>query len=206
MLGAGCSSQTSGSRTPVVDVSPGQTGASAASSARQSRESDEDDGPFDLVKRIVGGSDADRDGIGDSDDQCPSAPEDFDAFADEDGCPDDDNDRDGILDKDDRCPNAPETMNGVMDEDGCPDAHNNGAKRAFHEGATRYAQGDYPGARRSFEEAYRLDPHDAILFNLAKCAEMQRDRKAACDYYRRWRNSPHGANSTNGVPSLDTCP
>ncbi|MCC6875684.1 MAG: hypothetical protein IT378_15360, partial [Sandaracinaceae bacterium] len=40
--------------------------------------------------------DRDGDGMRDDVDQCPTEPEDFDGFADEDGCPDPDNDRDGI--------------------------------------------------------------------------------------------------------------
>ena len=61
------------------------------------------------------GADRDGDGIADNVDQCPADPEDFDAFEDEDGCPEVDNDRDGILDMDDRCPNIPGPR-----PDGCP--------------------------------------------------------------------------------------
>ncbi len=52
-----------------------------------------------------GGGDRDEDGVADSVDNCPDAPEDRDGFQDTDGCPDPDNDGDGILDRDDRCPN-----------------------------------------------------------------------------------------------------
>jgi OmpA-OmpF porin, OOP family len=65
--------------------------------------------------------DRDGDGIKDDLDKCPDAPEDFDGFQDEDGCPDPDNDHDGILDVDDKCPDIPENFNGVQDEDGCPE-------------------------------------------------------------------------------------
>ncbi|MEZ4361761.1 MAG: OmpA family protein [Kofleriaceae bacterium] len=65
--------------------------------------------------------DRDGDGIKDDVDACPDAPEDFDGFQDDDGCPDPDNDRDNILDVDDQCPNVPEDKDGVDDEDGCPD-------------------------------------------------------------------------------------
>lgn len=65
--------------------------------------------------------DRDGDGYKDDDDQCPDEPEDFDDFADEDGCPDPDNDRDGILDVDDECPMVPEDRDGDADEDGCPE-------------------------------------------------------------------------------------
>ena len=67
-------------------------------------------------------ADADQDGIPDSDDRCPAEAEDFDAFADSDGCPDRDNDGDGVADAADRCPGAAEVFNGLEDEDGCPDA------------------------------------------------------------------------------------
>lgn len=60
--------------------------------------------------------DADGDGLVDEEDDCPTEPEDFDGFLDEDGCPDLDNDADGILDLDDACPNTP----GPPDNDGCP--------------------------------------------------------------------------------------
>ncbi len=79
--------------------------------------------------RIVAGlswapipADTDGDGIPDRIDECPALPEDYDRFADLDGCPDNDNDGDGIEDSADACPNDPEDFNGVADEDGCPDA------------------------------------------------------------------------------------
>ena len=65
--------------------------------------------------------DSDGDGIPDIYDKCPQAPEDFDGFQDQDGCPDYDNDGDGIPDSLDKCPNTPEDFNGYMDDDGCPD-------------------------------------------------------------------------------------
>jgi outer membrane protein OmpA-like peptidoglycan-associated protein len=70
--------------------------------------------------------DADKDGIPDATDQCPSEAEDFDRFEDEDGCPDPDNDGDGILDADDKCPSEAEDIDGFEDADGCPDPDNDG--------------------------------------------------------------------------------
>ncbi len=66
-------------------------------------------------------ADSDGDGLLDSIDECPQAPEDADGFEDEDGCPDPDNDADGIEDQGDMCPNEPETVNNWEEEDGCPD-------------------------------------------------------------------------------------
>ncbi len=70
--------------------------------------------------------DADGDGLLDDVDGCPSEPEDFDGFEDEDGCPDPDNDSDGVLDVNDGCPNDAEDIDGFQDEDGCPDYDNDG--------------------------------------------------------------------------------
>ncbi len=67
--------------------------------------------------------DRDGDGYRDDTDECPNEPEDFDNFADEDGCPDPDNDRDGILDVDDECDMVPEDRDGDHDEDGCPEGN-----------------------------------------------------------------------------------
>jgi OmpA-OmpF porin, OOP family len=66
--------------------------------------------------------DTDGDGYRDDVDRCPTDPEDFDNFEDEEGCPEPDNDRDGILDVDDQCPLVPEDRNGQQDNDGCPDS------------------------------------------------------------------------------------
>jgi outer membrane protein OmpA-like peptidoglycan-associated protein/opacity protein-like surface antigen len=51
-----------------------------------------------LSFRFGGWVDSDGDGIPDHKDKCPSLPEDFDGFEDDDGCPDLDNDGDGLLD------------------------------------------------------------------------------------------------------------
>jgi OOP family OmpA-OmpF porin len=71
-------------------------------------------------------ADFDKDGILDTDDDCPRVPEDKDGFEDTDGCPEDDNDADGINDKIDDCPLDPEDRDGTEDTDGCPDPDNDG--------------------------------------------------------------------------------
>ena len=73
---------------------------------------------------LVGGEDRDGDGIEDAFDKCPDAPEDFDGFEDENGCPDKDNDRDGIEDDWDKMPYDAEDFDGFEDEDGAPDFDN----------------------------------------------------------------------------------
>ncbi len=69
-----------------------------------------------------GSGDQDGDGLPDEKDQCPTAAEDKDGDADQDGCPEDgDRDGDGIVDSRDQCPTQPEDKDGVDDLDGCPD-------------------------------------------------------------------------------------
>ncbi|MFZ1289019.1 MAG: hypothetical protein WAR79_02955, partial [Melioribacteraceae bacterium] len=69
-------------------------------------------------------NDKDNDGIIDNDDNCPYQAEDFDGYADNDGCPEFDNDADGIIDLKDSCANEPEDFDGFEDKDGCPDLDN----------------------------------------------------------------------------------
>ncbi|MEX1361739.1 MAG: OmpA family protein [Nannocystaceae bacterium] len=92
-------------------------------------------------KAVATIGDQDGDGYDDEVDTCPTEPEDFDSFEDDDGCPDPDNDGDSVLDaaqfvdgqwvnndrKDDLdCRNEPEDIDGFEDEDGCPDPDNDG--------------------------------------------------------------------------------
>jgi hypothetical protein len=73
-----------------------------------------------MPSSLGGTSDRDGDGIPDGNDRCPDAPEDFDGFEDEDGCPDFDNDRDGIPDVVDACMNNPGPPSALASEHGCP--------------------------------------------------------------------------------------
>jgi len=74
---------------------------------------------LDLRREVT--SDTDGDGLPDTEDGCPTDPEDLDGFEDQDGCPDVDNDGDGVLDADDQCEGELETDNNYQDGDGCPD-------------------------------------------------------------------------------------
>jgi hypothetical protein len=72
-------------------------------------------------------NDADRDGIPDDVDKCPSIPENFNGVDDQDGCPESaggDRDGDGVPDNLDQCPDDPEDRDGFEDQDGCPDPDN----------------------------------------------------------------------------------
>jgi OmpA-OmpF porin, OOP family len=69
--------------------------------------------------------DRDGDGIPDAVDTCPDQPETYNAFQDQDGCPDDpDTDGDGVPDSRDACLLVPEDKDGYLDEDGCPELDN----------------------------------------------------------------------------------
>ena len=69
--------------------------------------------------------DRDGDGYPDSEDSCPDQPETWNAFDDNDGCPDDpDSDNDRIADSHDSCVLEPEDHDGYLDDDGCPDLDN----------------------------------------------------------------------------------
>ncbi len=70
--------------------------------------------------------DSDGDGMPDDVDGCPSEAEDLDGFADEDGCPEEDDDGDGVADGVDQCPSEAEDLDGHDDEDGCPDPDDDG--------------------------------------------------------------------------------
>jgi len=72
--------------------------------------------------------DEDGDGLADSDDACPTQPEDMDDHEDEDGCPDLDNDGDGVEDALDKCEDEKEDRDGFEDKDGCPEYDNDGDK------------------------------------------------------------------------------
>jgi hypothetical protein len=79
------------------------------------------------VRGVVGvgwsfaGHDRDGDGIPDDVDACPTLPEDFDGFEDDDGCPEADNDDDGIVDSVDACPDVPGVASPDPRHNGCPD-------------------------------------------------------------------------------------
>jgi hypothetical protein len=65
-------------------------------------------------------SNRDGDGIPDDKDRCPTEPEDFDGFQDDDGCPDFDNDGDGVRDVDDACMNNAMGPRPDPRHHGCP--------------------------------------------------------------------------------------
>lgn len=126
-------------------------------------------------------ADTDGDGIVDELDGCPTEPEDFDNFEDEDGCPDFDNDADGILDVDDACPNEP----GPEENDGCPDPDRDGdgvpdrIDNCPDEPGPPENQG-CPEEQRVVIEGSSLEILDKIYFNVDS-AQLQRRSHAVLD-------------------------
>ncbi len=130
--------------------------------------------------------DRDGDGLIDTMDECPDAPEDFDRFDDGDGCPDDDNDVDGIVDGLDKCPLEPEVINGIEDDDGCPE---------------RDADGDgiLGGADSCPEEAEDKDGFE----DGDGCPDVDNDNDGIVDGLDKCANEPE---TTNGFADDDGCP
>jgi len=134
----------------------------------------------------TGGIDTDGDGIPDSQDLCPTEPEDKDGFDDEDGCPDPDNDQDGIPDKTDKCPNEPEDKDGFQDDDGCPEVDNDGD-------GIPDAQDKCPN-----------DPEDKDGFQDDDgCPDLDNDGDGIPDAMDKCPNEPE---TRNGVDDDDGCP
>jgi outer membrane protein OmpA-like peptidoglycan-associated protein len=130
--------------------------------------------------------DSDNDGVPDSQDLCPTQPEDHDGFQDEDGCPDLDNDGDGIPDRVDLCPNEAEDRDGYQDNDGCPDTDNDGD-------GVPDAQDKCPN-----------DPEDRDGFQDDDgCPDADNDGDGIPDVTDKCPNEPE---TRNGVDDDDGCP
>lgn len=131
--------------------------------------------------------DRDGDGIPDDDDECPSSPEDYDGFEDEDGCPDPDNDGDGILDEDDVCPDQPEDFDGIEDTDGCPEENDKDGDGILDE-----------------NDKCPNEPEDKDGFeDTDGCPDLDNDNDGVPDHLDR---CPNVAENMNGYEDGDGCP
>jgi len=132
-------------------------------------------------------ADQDNDGIPDTLDKCPTAPEDKDGFEDDDGCPDFDNDKDGVPDTVDQCPNEPEDFDGFEDADGCPDVDND------HDGVC-----DPWVAEKGLQKKY-----ETACVGSDKCPNLAED----IDGFEDSDGCPDPDNDLDGIPdTLDKCP
>jgi outer membrane protein OmpA-like peptidoglycan-associated protein len=119
-------------------------------------------------------------------DKCPTQPEDYDGFADDDGCPDYDNDKDGIPDSLDKCPNAPEDKDGFEDLDGCPDIDND------HDGVM------------DVSDKCPNEPEDIDGFEDSDgCPDFDNDKDGIPDTLDKCMNE---AETYNGYKDADGCP
>ncbi len=130
--------------------------------------------------------DSDGDGLVDEVDLCPADDEDFDDFADEDGCPEPDNDDDGMLDGVDQCPLEPEDRDDVNDEDGCPDPDDDG-------------DGISDGYDSCPSQAEDMDGDR----DTDGCPDADRDRDGINDDVDRCPEEPE---DTDGLGDEDGCP
>lgn len=145
------------------------------------------------VFRALGGAswapqalDSDRDGVRDSDDNCPTESEDPDGVQDEDGCPDSDNDGDGVQDGTDRCPDEAEDPDGFEDQDGCADKDND---------------------RDNIQDGYDSCPNEPEDMDNDRdedgCPDNDRDRDGVGDDTDK---CPDQAEDTDGFGDEDGCP
>jgi hypothetical protein len=131
-------------------------------------------------------TDADKDGLKDDSDRCPSQAEDFDGFEDEDGCPEWDNDQDGIADANDKCPLAAEDRDAFQDEDGCPETDNDGDG----------VQDGYDACATTPEDLDNWDDEDG-------CPDPDNDRDGIPDTEDK---CPNKRETINGNADDDGCP
>jgi OmpA-OmpF porin, OOP family len=164
--------------------------------------------------------DGDGDGILDSVDACPKAPEDLDGRDDSDGCPDDDNDGDRFVDASDKCPNEAEDIDGFEDTDGCPDADNDKdgvpderdtcrdkpeTKNGFkdEDGCPDVADTDNDGVPDTADKC-PSEPEDTDGFSDTDgCPDLDNDNDGVPDTSDECSEEPETA---NGFEDTDGCP
>lgn len=164
--------------------------------------------------------DADKDGLPDDQDKCPTKVEDRDGFKDEDGCPEEDNDSDGVLDAADKCPVVAEDKDGFEDSDGCPDPDNDKdgvldandkcpdkpeTKNGFQDddGCPDVADVDGDGILQPADKC-PTQPEDKDGFEDDDgCPELDNDRDGLMDSADK---CPNQAETKNGYQDEDGCP
>lgn len=141
---------------------------------------------FGFSYNLLAKKDSDGDGIPDDVDQCIKAPETFNGYKDEDGCPEFDTDGDGIIDDLDDCIGIPEDFNGIKDDDGCPDADKDG------DGIADYLD-KCPDEAEDFDGFQDQDG----------CPDLDNDKDGIPD---KLDECPDEAETVNGYLDEDGCP
>jgi outer membrane protein OmpA-like peptidoglycan-associated protein len=151
--------------------------------------------------------DVDGDGIPDSDDACPTEPEDMDGDRDDDGCPEEpevaappplplppppapgDMDGDGIVDSVDECPDVPEDLDSFKDADGCPELDNDADGIVDGMDACPMAAEDFDG-----------------FMDADGCPDLDNDNDGLLDTADRCPTEPEdldGDRDSDGCPDVD---
>ncbi|CAN5276723.1 hypothetical protein BH09MYX1_BH09MYX1_02760 [soil metagenome] len=192
-----CGGSSAPAKDPDVVALPAGAGSTANGQAMCPNPTDWRCGPIPdrhHPRPKANGSDRDGDGIADDVDMCPDDVEDFDAFDDDDGCPDPDNDRDGIADEDDKCPNEP----GPRSNFGCPSMGQSGVG-AGGRGFDRDGDGIPDSQDRCPDE-----PEDKDGFQDADgCPDPDNDGDGIPDVNDMCPNDPE---TKNGYQDQDGCP
>ena len=173
------------------------TGADLIDGVSKSGDPDDDDtyALLGLTYSVgFGGRDADKDGIKDADDECPTEA----GPAATNGCPD--RDGDGVADKDDECPDEP----GVANLNGCPDGDGDGVADKDDDCPTEPGtaatngcpDGDGDGVADKDDEC----PDEAGLASLNGCPDGDGDGIADKDDECPTEAGPA---ATNGCPDRD---
>lgn len=84
------------------------------------------------------------------------------------------------------------------------------ARELYTNGQQLFRQGDYPGAQRSFEEAYRVVPNPVVLLSIAECQTRTEQYAAAIEsyklYLRERANAPDKAQVEGQIQALSAKP
>jgi OOP family OmpA-OmpF porin len=149
--------------------------------------------------------DRDHDGLVDDRDECPSLPEDFDAYEDENGCPEPDNDRDLVPDLDDACPDEAAELDRDLDDDGCTDPllDRDGDALADDVDACPDVAEDVDGVDDADGCPDLDEDHDGVEMPIDRCPEDPEDR----DEHEDGDGCPDRDDDVDGVPDAqDLCP
>ncbi|MBS2025130.1 MAG: tetratricopeptide repeat protein [Deltaproteobacteria bacterium] len=73
------------------------------------------------------------------------------------------------------------------------------ARAAYAKGQTEYNLGNYDGALKMFEEAYRLKPVPPLLFNIAQCHRNNGDLQKAANTYRSFIRNANPTDKNLGL-------
>ena len=84
------------------------------------------------------------------------------------------------------------------------------ARELYTNGQQLFRQGDFPGAQRSFEEAYRVSPNPVVLLSVAECQARTEQYAAAIEslqlYLKERANAPDKVQVEGQIAALSAKP